>query len=378
MNQQQALAKMVAPGTPRKGKYRNGVIQIHLTNACDKSCYHCTQGSNLRGPYTFITVENFELACKSLEGYWGVIGVFGGNPCLHPQFDVLCGILREYFPMEQRGLWSNNLLKPENGIAARQTFDPKISNLNVHLDSTAYRNFKEWWPESMPFGLTEDSRHSPVYVAMKDVVWKQCPNCQGRGYATFDSSGNTPCHLCKGVGKITDEERIWDLISGCDINQHWSAMVCQIKGKLYAYFCEIAGAQAILHANDPDWPITGLSLPTLQISYDNEYKYANPLEINYDSEYVNPLVVRKWWELPMSDFTEQVKQHCFACGVPLRGYGELAQATSEDAREQTSKTHASFYLPKKKGREVEIVTHMVELGLGRIQTTTKYLQNSHK
>jgi molybdenum cofactor biosynthesis enzyme MoaA len=73
---------MIAPATPRPGAYRNGVLQIHITRACDRACFNCTQGSNLRGKTYFISLDDFELACKSLAGYWGVIGIFGGSPTL--------------------------------------------------------------------------------------------------------------------------------------------------------------------------------------------------------------------------------------------------------------------------------------------------------
>src|SRR5262245_32087502 len=101
MTEQECLNKMVAPGTRRPGKYRQGVIQIWVTRACDKSCYNCTQGSNLGGKPGMITPEQFEVAVQSLVGYFGVVGVFGGNPAMHPQFEGLCEILAKYIPREQ-------------------------------------------------------------------------------------------------------------------------------------------------------------------------------------------------------------------------------------------------------------------------------------
>ena len=80
MNEAQALARMVPPSKPRKGKPDGGVMQIHITRACDLACFGCTQGSNLAGKVTMITPENFEKACASLVDYFGVVGIFGGNP----------------------------------------------------------------------------------------------------------------------------------------------------------------------------------------------------------------------------------------------------------------------------------------------------------
>lgn len=361
MNEQQAIQKMVAPGTRRPGKYREGVIQIHVTRTCDKSCYGCTQGSNLRGKVTFISPEQFEQAVLSLKGYFGVVGVFGGNPALHPRFDVLCEILRRHVPFEQRGLWCNHPFRW--GKVMRETFDPSVSNLNVHLDHEAYNEFKRSWPESNPVGLHLDSRHSPPYVALKDVLKKPCPNCEVRNRMMFFVDPG-PCDNCGGsylkVGKVYDEEAAWDLISDCDINKHWSAMIGVFRGELRAWFCEIAGAQAILHQDEEDYPDTGI-----------------PLVWESGGE-VMAQDVGSWWRLPMERFAHQVRKHCHDCGVPLRGYGELAQTSDDRGKEQVSETHRLVYRPKRKERKVELVTVPSQLGVGKISKMTDYLGNARK
>lgn len=362
MNEQQALAKMVAPGTRRPGKYMEGVIQIWVTRACDKACFGCTQGSNLGGNPGLISTEQFELACLSLKDYFGVVGVFGGNPATHPQFETLCKILRRVIPYERRGLWCNNPMTIDKAIAMQQTFNPAVSNLNVHLDAKAYDLFKRGWPESMPFGLTQDCRHSPPFVAMKDVLRKACPNlCSMGKLLCINAYPDRPsesveydCPTCSGVGSIYDETKAWDLISDCDINKHWSAMIGVFRRQLRAWFCEVAGAQAMLHQEEPDYPDTG----TVVIDHMGE--------------------ILKWWTLPMTHikFIEQVRKHCHECGVPLRGYGELSQEA--EGVEQTSKTHEEVYKPKRKDRPVEIVTTVEQLRQGRITKMTDYMGNARR
>ena len=315
MNSTEALSRMIPPGQPRPGKPKRGVIQIWVTRACDKACYNCTQGANLKpqkGVVPFISTEHFEQACKSLVDYFGTVGVFGGNPAIHPQFETLCEILRSHIPFERRGLWCNRLMG--KGEAARRTFNPAVSNLNVHLDQEAHAEFRREWPESRPFGLNEDSRHSPVYVALQDIV--------------------------------SDESERWDLISKCDINQHWSAMICVVRGQLRGYFCEIAGAQAMLHQMDEDWPDVGV-----------------PIDAN-------------WWRRPMEDFREQMELHCPGCGVPLRGHGELAQAVN--GTEQVSETHADIYQTKEPSRDTEVVTRRNQLHGQTAGRMTDYLGNARK
>jgi len=267
MNEQECLEQMVAPNQRRPGKFREGVMQIHLTRACDLACSNCTQGSQFRGKSTFISLENFEIALKSMKGYWGLIGIFGGNPALHPQFDDICSILKNYFPKQQCGIWCNNP-RGKGGIM-RETFNPHMSNLNCHLNQTAYDEFKASWPESKPFGNQTDSRHSPVHGSMIDL--------------------DIP------------EERRWELISQCDINQHWSAMICEFCGQVRGFFCEIAGSQAILNQHNPEYPDTGI-----------------PIVADEGSGIA-------WWQKSMTEFAPQVRQHCHNCLVPLKGHGSHAQ-----------------------------------------------------
>lgn len=304
-----ALSKMISPGDKRPGIWRGGVLQIWTTRACDRSCYGCTQGSNLAGQPDFITPDQFRVAVESLDNYFGVVGMFGGNPAIHPQFDELCQILRGSIPWEQRGLWCNH--PKGKGRTAAITFNPAVSNLNVHESQEAWDEFHRDWPECHPFlkGLDSDSRHSPPFVAMKDV--------------------------------ISDEAERWNLIQKCDVNRHWSAMICVFRGQLRAYFCEIAAAQAMLHQDEPDYPDLGVP------------------------------VVPGWWKRPMKDFEAQVRKHCHECGIPLRGHGALANS---GPYEQVSETHKTIYRPKRTGRTVEIVTELLQLGTP-LKKATDYIEN---
>lgn len=307
MNDLPLPATMKSPQDRRPAVWRGGVLQIWVTRGCDKSCFGCTQGSNLGGKPGKITPEQFEIACQSLTDYFGVVGMFGGNPATHPQFETLCEIMRKHIPQERRGLWCNNL--HGKGAAARATFNPAVSNLNVHLDRKAYDEFKRDWPEASPFGLDKDSRHAPPFIALQDV--------------------------------IPDEAKRWELIGACDVNQHWSAIICVFRNELRGFFCEIAGAQAMLHQENPDYPDLGHK------------------------------IVPGWWNRPMADFAEQARFHCHACGIPLRGHGELAIGGTI---EQVSQTHLDIYKPKQKGREVQTVLTIEQVSRAPETRSTNYMQ----
>lgn len=286
-----AVNKLVAPGQKRPGIWRGGILQVMITRKCDASCVHCTQGSNLAGRYAEMTVDEADEAFASLESYPGVVGLFGGNPAVHKDFDKICERMRARIPFEQRGLWSNRLFG--KGAVARITFNPKHSNINVHLNSEAADEIRRDWPEASSYvkGEHEDSTHGAPFVALKDVE--------------------------------PDEEKRWALIAECDVSRWWSACIGTIPGRgLRGYFCELAYAQAALHCDDPDWPDVGSKIEP------------------------------RWWDRPMSAFEAQVNLHCHSCGIPLRRPGQPAVTGSF---EEFSPTHASIARPKTRGRQVHVV-----------------------
>jgi hypothetical protein len=333
MNEQECLSRMIAPGQIRPSKpYRGGVIQVLITSRCDKACLNCTQNSQfVHSPDDDMTLENVEKALLSLKGYFGVVGCFGGNPAMHRQFQEVCELWRKHVPAMQRGIWCNHPLTLANAQEMAKTFDPSISNLNVHLDRKAHDLFKAGWPNCFVVGLDRDSRHSPCLTSMQDLG-------------------------------VPEEER-WELISRCDINQHWSAMIGQFRGQVRAWFCEVAGAQAIFHQHDPMYPDSGRDL----------LFPARPTE---------GLSEVKWWQLEMGDYADQVRQHCHDCGVPLRGFGELAQTKDPDAKNQVTTTHHILRLIKGDGAgdkiDVLLSTDRLKLREQSLTKTTQYLQNAAK
>ena len=293
----------------KRDVYMRGVLQIHLTRVCDLACTNCTQGSQLSGKMGYMTTDQFRTACESLVGYFGIVGIFGGNPVLAPNFEEICEVMRELIPFEHRGIWTNAL--HGKGKIARETFCPWHSNLNVHCSEEAYDEMLRDWPESRPFvkGLEEDSRHSPPFVAMQDME------------------------------DMTDAER-WSLIGNCDVNQRWSALIGIFRGELRGYFCELAAAQAMLHQYEPDYPDLGHA------------------------------VVPGWWNKGIESFEAQIRYHCFACGHPLRGVGDFA---TTGKTEQVSKTHANVYkLKRPAGKTVQLITRRDQLG-GTVSAATQYL-----
>lgn len=292
----------------RRRTLRQGVMQVQITRTCNLSCTNCTQGSHLAGKPRIATLDQIEIMLKSVSDYFGVVGIYGGNPCTHPQFPEVCELVRKYIGWEHRGLFTNDFMG--HGKVIRETFNPDICNLNAHGVYKAFAEMVREFPEcGMQKGMA-DSRHTSSWVALKDIE---------------DLT-------------IDEKER---LIENCDINEFWSAITCVMRDKPVGFFCEIAGAQALLHENEPNYPNLGIEL------------------------------VEGWWKQSIDHFKAQIDKHCYECGIPLRGKGDLGFGTNE----YVSATHLPIYkLKTPKGKTLHVVKTIKDLD-GYVPRATDYIEN---
>lgn len=208
MNLPECLAKMKSPGEQR-GPACYGVMQIVVTSRCDEArCSNCTQLIQYR-PVEDMTLANVKRAIDSVAEYPGVVGIFGGNPCLHADFDEISRYLSKRIPdQHRRGLWANNI--NGHGPVIRDVYG--YFNLNVHRSTAHADEIRRDLPGVKIWGEMEPSMHGPVLVAMSDL--------------------------------IPDESTRYELIAKCDVNQRWSPAMVQIDGELTGWFCEVAAAIA--------------------------------------------------------------------------------------------------------------------------------------
>lgn len=196
------------------------IICIDVTNKCDLDCSNCTRLLANQETLWEMTPDNFRKALRSMKGYWGIIAMIGGNPCMHRDFEELCKIFVEEVPnRKQRGIWTNNFFKHRQIIT--ETFG--VFNLNSHGAPKASKELALLAEEMKQQGMIvwnyhQHSDHSPLLTAMRDLY--------------------------------PDEEDMWQRIIKCDINREWSAAIIQNKGELRAYFCEVAASFDLARGED--------------------------------------------------------------------------------------------------------------------------------
>jgi hypothetical protein len=252
-----------------RSPYQMGVIHIDITNKCDLACSNCMRLLENQSSFWDMTLDNFRLAARSLQGYPGIITVMGGNPAMHPKFEDICKIFVQEVPNKsQRGLWTNNVFKYAE--LAKETFG--IFNLNPHDDARGIKSL-------------EPLKSLPVAGNLSRVDWAKSILPHGVWYAA-GSSSHSP--VLTAVKDLYGEAEMWDRISKCEFNQYWSAAIVQNKGNLRAYFCEVAAAFDLARGTD----------------------HGIPVEPG-------------WWRRNISEFDEQVAHFCPGCGIPAKLQGHM-------------------------------------------------------
>lgn len=179
--------------------YDNTVIHLDITNACHLKCANCTRHVGHHRASFFMDLDTVRKGLQSLVDFPGRVGLMGGEPCLHPQFDEICALYREYIPRRRREFWTAGWKWEEKLSVIRETFDDDRITYNDHTQHTG--------------------KHQPLLVAIDEVV--------------------------------PDEALRKELIDNCWIQAQWSATITP-KG---AFFCEVAAALDMLFDGPGGYPI---------------------------------------------------------------------------------------------------------------------------
>lgn len=83
--------------------------QIELTNYCGHDCLYCSRYSkHIRNDNRYhMDFKYLEKALNSLKDWPAKIGIIGGEPILHPEFEKCCKLIQSKFPQEKMGLWTS-------------------------------------------------------------------------------------------------------------------------------------------------------------------------------------------------------------------------------------------------------------------------------
>jgi hypothetical protein len=201
------------------------IIQIDITNACPKRCANCTRFCGHHVEPFFMDFETFKKAVDSLKGFRGIVGIMGGEPTVHPEFERFVGYLKESVGFED---FSTALHQP-TGDFMRHI----LANAN-HVD---YSNHRGLFTSVTP-------RYYEHFELIQDTF----------GYQLLNDHSNLSLHQTHMITRkelgIPDSEWI-KLRDRCWVQNLWSASITP-KG---AFFCEIAAAMDTTLGGSGGWPI---------------------------------------------------------------------------------------------------------------------------
>lgn len=268
-------------------------IQIDITNACNLACSNCTRFcGNHKKPF-FMDFDTFKRAVDSLDGYNGVIGIMGGEPTLHPEFERFVQYLRGKYGERKE---TNRMIYPQREFIKeirRREFESHI--LRENEDGTGEEkgcgNFKMCGP-----GLWSNmgTTYPRYYELINDSFNVQLLNDH------INESYHQPGLVSRNDLGIPDE-KWFPVRDACWIQNEWSATITP-KG---AFFCEIAGALDILFDGPGGWSIEP-----------------------------------GWWKRKPSEFGDQL-HWCEICGFALKTF-------MRDAKEEVDDVSSTLYEMLKK------------------------------
>lgn len=201
------------------------VIQIEITNACPKRCSNCTRFCGHHTKPSFMDFETFKQAVDSMKGFKGVVGIMGGEPTIHPEFDKFVRYYRDNIGYDD---FSTACYEPTSNFVNHilaNAFDVDHSNqrgLWTSVNSKYYEHFEQI-QDTFGFQLVNDhsnpSMHETLMVTRKELG-------------------------------IPDDEWV-QLRDKCWIQNLWSASITP-KG---TFFCEVAASLDTLFNGPGGWKI---------------------------------------------------------------------------------------------------------------------------
>lgn len=277
--------------------------QICVTSACwpKPACSNCTRLLGHENKRYFMTPDQFEdvlkvatpfvyhsfaemgqIVNRARQGKQGVrrkkcLGIFGGEPLMHPNFPDLVDLMIKYIPqVANRGLWTSydwvNGKHPKWGSYKDQVV--RLLGPNPTGDACDLRNGYINWNMHEEHQKCE---HSPVLAAAKDM--------------------------------IPDEKERWSVIKDCWVQTEWSAAYAlNADNEPKFYFCEIAS------------------------SFDRVFNLGTglPLEDGVWSHHLWFAENEEGVMQPHGPYAEQILSTCNRCGAALQMKGRRDREFTDD------------------------------------------------
>ena len=200
------------------------IIQIDITNACIHRCANCTRFCGHHQKDFYMDFETFKNAVDSLDEYNGCVGIIGGEPTLHPEFEKFADYLK-----------SKRLNNIDNLNGRTPIYDMQAYILSNLID---FQNSKTGLWSSL------NRQYYKHFETIQNSF--ECQNLNDHDNKCEHQALLMPR---KELG-IPDDEWIQKR-DACWIQNTWSATITP-KG---AFFCEVAGSLDMLFNGPGGWKV---------------------------------------------------------------------------------------------------------------------------
>lgn len=206
-----------------KSPQHQKIIQIDITNACPHSCSNCTRFCAHHKQPFFMDFQTFQRAVDSLVDFPGMVGVMGGEPTLHPEFERFVDEYAQKIGGNQRSRRACDPIVDFSDYRTRELSDV-VGRRGLWTSlGPGYRRHFEQIQEVFDYQCINDhvnpGLHQALLISRKEL-----------GIADSDW--------------IALRDRCW-------VQNLWSASVTP-KG---AFFCEVAGALDLLFDGPGGWDL---------------------------------------------------------------------------------------------------------------------------
>ena len=275
------------------------IIQIDVTNACIHQCSNCTRFCGHHKKPFFMDLETFKRAVDSLDGYEGTIGIMGGEPTLHPDFDELVRYLASKYPPK----YDNKFIVPQTNFL-EAIRDLELSNTYKF----EHNGIVEGSIKGPGLWSAAGKNYKDHYEVIQDSIAYQVLN---------DHTGaifHQPALITRKELGIPDEKWV-KLRDNCWVQNYWSATITP-KG---AFFCEVAGALDMLLDGPGGWEIEP-----------------------------------GWWKRSPEEFEEQL-EWCEKCSLACEVFSRDASDEIDDMSESFYRKLLELGSPKVKAGKINII-----------------------
>ena len=225
---------------------------IDITYHCGRKCVYCTRNDRHLGDKRYdMTIPEIKAALEGYLGYPGLIGIIGGEPLIHPDFDEICHVIQQYYPADKMHLFT--------------AINPYVGRKSEIIKSTfrhiAYHEHSK--DQESAF------YHQPLTIAIKDVIKNPAlkerliDDCwvQRKWCPTITNDGAFFCEAGASIAKLAGIKG-WPVVSGW-----WKR-----EPKDFGYqmsICDLCGMCIPMHRQKMEDKVQKISPTFLKILNDN-------------------------------------------------------------------------------------------------------------